>query len=436
MKLGDRQRHQRIGDHEPDRTEPEHAALAKVAHGPHGDRGERSRGHSDPRQHPVAELAHEIFEGPAIPVAAEDQPPPVVVAIQLVPEGEAVADEHGVVPREGHHGARHDRQYHPGADLGPRQPLPVPGEEQISQEHQHGQTQACQPLGQHGQPTQRGSQQEIQGGLVFEPRRPREATGEPHEIGRHHDDPRDVQGAAAKMDGPPQLGGVHHELRQRCHDEDAHRHQEQGVVRPGQAAPGPARQLLVALIEESQEPERERHRHGADEGHVRHGLASHQEIERRRGEHDGADDPRAPAHESGQAQVHRPDPEDPHQAERQSQGPFGPRAERDRARSTSRHAEQVHEQAHDPERKHRLRPEVVGIERGPGPPQADVVAAHGHLARHLAVMGLPRVRQAVGSRQRHIQDQPEQDHTQAHLEVREPVEDAAARAGRRDRRIH
>src|SRR5258708_23242206 len=35
----------------------------------------------------------------------------------------------------------------------------------------------------------------------------------------------------------------------------------------------------------------------------------------------------------------------------------------------------------------RLRPEVVGVERRPRPPQADVVAAHGHLARDLGVVG-------------------------------------------------
>ena len=63
-------------------------------------------------KHRIAQLAQEVFEGAAVAVAAQHQPPPVVVAVQLVPERQPVPDQHGVVPGDGHHRAGQQRHQH------------------------------------------------------------------------------------------------------------------------------------------------------------------------------------------------------------------------------------------------------------------------------------------------------------------------------------
>jgi len=96
-------------------------------------------------------------------VAAQHHAPPVVVAEQLVPEGPPVFGNHGVVPGRRDHGDHHDRQQHRGQKLRASQPLPVPGEEQVSDENDYGQAQAGKALGQHRQAAQHGRNIEVEG---------------------------------------------------------------------------------------------------------------------------------------------------------------------------------------------------------------------------------------------------------------------------------
>ena len=103
---------------------------------------------------------------PAIAVPAEHQAAPVVVAVQLVPEWETVANQHGVVPGHRDQGAGQQGEREGGQKLRAGQAPPVPGEEQIGQKHDDRQAQPGQTLGQDGQAAQDGGQVKVEGCLV------------------------------------------------------------------------------------------------------------------------------------------------------------------------------------------------------------------------------------------------------------------------------
>ena len=70
-----------------------------------------------------------------------------------------------------------------------------------------------------------------------------------------------------------------------------------------------------------------------------------------------------------------------------------------------------------------------GSMRRARPPQADVVAAHRHLARDLGVVRLPRIVQAVRAREREVEEEAEQDHEQADSSLGEAVQRREAHSG-------
>ena len=288
VELRDRQRHDRIGRHEPDRAEPDHPLAPRIGGGvgaPHDGRGQRGRGDRDPGQHGVSQLADEVLERAAIAVTPDDQAPPVVVAVKLVPERLAVAHQHRVMPGNRHHRAGQQRQQDARPQLRAPEPAPVPGEPQVGQKDDHGQRQPGDPLAQRRQPAQRGRHVEVKRRLVTKPRRQREERDEADDVRDHHETARQVELATAQRERPAQLRHVDDELRQRDHGEEARGHIEDRVPRPGQR-PAPdarllARQRQVLVVEQRQRAQRQRHRHGADERHVRHRLPRDQAVKRR-----------------------------------------------------------------------------------------------------------------------------------------------------------
>ncbi len=208
---------------------------------------------------------------------------------------------------------------------------------------------------------------------------------------------------------------------------------EQSVVRPGEAAAPAPRQQLVAIVEQGHRAQRQRHRHRADEGHVGHRLARHQAVHRRRRDDHGCQHAGAPVHEPRGHQVDRVDAEHAREHERRTHRPLGTVRQRHLAGIAARQADarDVHADAHQPERQHRLGPEHVQVARRARPPQADEVAPVGHLARDLGVVRLPRVPQAVRAGERQVQQQAEEDHADRHLALGEAIEEASMRAAER-----
>ncbi len=295
MELRDREGDEGVGRHEPDRAEPEEPLAAHGAHGPHDGVGERRGRERDPGERGVAELAQEVLEGAAIAVAAHDEPPPVVVAVELVPEPLAVQREHRVVPRHGDDGDAEQRDEDAVQELRAPQPLPVPGEAEVGEEHEHGQAEAGDALRERREPAQRRREEEVHGRLEAHPRREHEERDEGEEVGRHDGDAGDRDRARAHGEVPLELDRVDDELREGRDDEERHRAVEQAVVRPRQRpAPEPGRaprELDVAVVEERERAEGEGHRHRPHEGHVRHGLARDEAVEREGRRDDAASTP-------------------------------------------------------------------------------------------------------------------------------------------------
>ena len=240
VELGDRQRHQRVGRDEPDRAEPVDPLPARLARArlrigsPHHHRRQRRRRQRDPGEHRVAELAQEVFERAAIAVAPDHQPPPVVVAVELVPERLAVPDQHRVVPGDRHHRDRQQRQQDPESQLRAPQPLPVPGEAQVGQKDDHRQPEPRDPLGQRGEAAERRGDVEIERRLRAQAPDEREVGQEAGHVRQHHQHARERNEAMPEVEGPAQLDGVDDQLRQRDRREEAGGKVEQGVVGPAE----------------------------------------------------------------------------------------------------------------------------------------------------------------------------------------------------------
>ena len=171
------------------------------------------------------------------------------------------------------------------------------------------------------------------------------------------------------------------------------RHRMSRVEREGTRADAdrPARDLrLVARLERAQQ-EAERGCDRRDERHVGERLMREQRVARHREEDDGADEPGAPPARARDAVVEDVRPDDREHERGHAHRPLGMRRGRRRAGEdlvgAGAHAEHDHRERLEPEHEDGLRHEPALVR----PPRRDEIAALDHLARHLRVVGLPRI---------------------------------------------
>ena len=211
---------------------------------------------------------------------------------------------------------------------------------------------------------------------------------------------REMQAAQAMPLAGDDAVDQRHRARQREAEEalgerrEAHEAVERG---------GPAVVRLVRIVEQDDHQAR----HGAfeepDEHRVRHGLAG-EEDEQRAGEDGDRSDHGAAAgeqpigHDEQQDGAHRRDGR-----VGQAYAPLGEHAD-EAVGAVGVHRQ--HARRHQPEVERGLGEEPGGL-----PPGMDVVAARDHLARHLAVMRLPRVPEAGGAEPGHVEQRGEDDET-------------------------
>ncbi len=207
---------------------------------------------------------------------AEHQAAPVVVAVELVPERETVANQHGVVPGHGDQGAGQKSEQECGQKLRPIEAPPIPSEKEIGQEHDDGQAEAGQTLGQDGEAAQDGRQVEVEGRLEASLGRIPYKDQKPDGVGQHGQHARDLKIPLGPDVPGSQLDGVDHDLWQHGQSQKPDGQIERRVVRPGEPSPAPSRKLPVLVVKQGQRAEGQGHGHGSDESHVGHGLPGHQ----------------------------------------------------------------------------------------------------------------------------------------------------------------
>ena len=322
-----------------------------------------------------------------------------------------------------------------GQELRAPQPLPVPGEEQVGDEDDDGQPSPARPLASTATPAHHGRDVEIErravAGAAAEP----EEGERPDVVRNHRDRAVHEELAAADRDLHLELDRIDDQLRHHQQQQHRDRGEEGRVVRVAPEPLAPPGQKLVRSSSSAMAPSASAMVMGPTKAmsviawratRKNIGLVAITSAARKPARRETK---RATTMYTAHIAEHAD------QAERHAHRPFGAREQRHLARGIAGQpdARDVHADAHQPEGQHRLGPEHVRVARRARPPQADEVAALGHLARDLGVVRLPRIPQAVGPGERDVEQQAHGDDQQGHLALAQAVEEARRRG--RGRRI-
>ena len=338
------------------------------------------------------------------------QPPPVIVAVELVPERACRGGSASRGATGSHHGAgeQRDQRSRSGAARGCSR-FQFQVNARYARNTSTGSPRPAIPLASVASAAQHRRDVEVERRLVADAHDQREVRDEAGDVRQHHDDAGDRERQPPKGSATRAATESIDQLRQRHDHEQPDRHDRkaggrgQAILRP-RCAPRGAAAATSSSSNSASAPSASAIVIGPTNAMS---VIAWRDTSAYSGDvavTTAAMHARAPADEARHAQVDGVDAQHAEQAERQAHRPLGARRQRQRPRTrawpspnscSDRLMIQNDSTGFDQK--------CVGIDWRARPPQADVVVAHRHLAGDLAVVGLPRIAEPVGARERDVE---------------------------------